>query len=657
MRQCYQELKRPATAPLATIEAAFKPHSLITITERVKDARGNLVWKTWPFDFPTNDGVPGTGHALPSLWDYIEMIVDWMKQVFNGLLHDHSDWADTPFMADLDVPHWWDTIHREIPADGNMTPASVPHQFLDRAQQVAQQHPHASPEFQQHSPSAISWFLEQFIQWFWRRVEPDLSKDDDLRRLWILLDLGQSNIRGMIADDVLIYGLDSLDNQEYRTWLRRHGASDLAVNSHLIQGLYDLAFAYEQGEGTNPSKANFAAGASIRAILRMVFAYQGAIFWKMQAGMGDTVFTPLYQVLKARGVQFKFFHRVANLGLSEDERAIASIALYRQVKLNSADYDPLVSVSGLDCWPSQPRYEQIAADQRQLLIDNQINLESFWTPWKTMGQEEQITLSRANGDFDKVILGISLGALPGICPELLNASKTPTAKAASRKWRSMVQRVQTVQTQAFQLWLKPDLKDLGWQTGISITSDLKGSYSTVMDAYVQPMNTWADMSQLSDRETWPADKAPKNIAYFCGPLQDPQGGIPPASDHAFPAQELTVVTHTVNTFLQQDIGFLWPKSTTPQNPNGLNLNLLVDPKDGIYLRANVDPSERYVLSVAGSTQYRLKAGESGFENLYLAGDWLRCGLNAGCIEAATMGGMQASRVICGYPKTIVGEVD
>ena len=61
-------------------------------------------------------------------------------------------------------------------------------------------------------------------------------------------------------------------------------------------------------------------------------------------------------------------------------------------------------------------------------------------------------------------------------------------------------------------------------------------------------------------------------------------------------------------------------------------NSLVDPEgqpgDGIkhlqsqYWRANIDPSERYVLSLAGSTKYRLKAGESGFDNLYLAGDWV-----------------------------------
>ena len=36
----------------------------------------------------------------------------------------------------------------------------------------------------------------------------------------------------------------------------------------------------------------------------------------MTAGMGDVVFAPLYHALRARGVEFRFFHRVDRLGLT-----------------------------------------------------------------------------------------------------------------------------------------------------------------------------------------------------------------------------------------------------------------------------------------------------------------------------------------------------
>jgi uncharacterized protein with NAD-binding domain and iron-sulfur cluster len=76
-----------------------------------------------------------------------------------------------------------------------------------------------------------------------------------------------------------------------------------------------------------------------------------------------------------------------------------------------------------------------------------------------------------------------------------------------------------------------------------------------------------------------------------------------------------------------------------------------------FWRANIDPSERYVMSVVNSSQYRLATDKTGFNNFYITGDWIQTGLNAGCVEAATMAGMQTSRSICGYPEHISGEKD
>ena len=61
--------------------------------------------------------------------------------------------------------------------------------------------------------------------------------------------------------------------------------------------------------------------------------------------------------------------------------------------------------------------------------------------------------------------------------------------------------------------------------------------------------------------------------------------------------------------------------------------------DSQFWRANVDPSERYVLSLPGTSQYRLAPDETGYENLVFAGDWTRCGLNSGCVEAAVISGL------------------
>jgi hypothetical protein len=66
-----------------------------------------------------------------------------------------------------------------------------------------------------------------------------------------------------------------------------------------------------------------------------------------------------------------------------------------------------------------------------------------------------------------------------------------------------------------------------------------------------------------------------------------------------------------------------------------------------FVRANVDPSDRYVQCVPGSDRYRLRSDESGYDNLFLAGDWTDNGLNAGCIEAAALSGLQAANAVLG----------
>src|SRR5262249_34540868 len=149
----------------------------------------------------------------------------------------------------------------------------------------------------------------------------------------------------------------------------RHGASDLSCNirrSAAIRGLYDLVFAYQNGES---AKSSFATGPALRAIFRMLLCYKGAIFWKMQAGMGDTIFAPIYMVLRDRGVKFCFFHRVDNLALSPDKRSIASIRVGRQVTLKdtSKEYQPITWCKGVPCWPAEPDSAQIVeGDELQL---------------------------------------------------------------------------------------------------------------------------------------------------------------------------------------------------------------------------------------------------------------------------------------------------
>ena len=67
----------------------------------------------------------------------------------------------------------------------------------------------------------------------------------------------------------------------------------------------------------------FAAGLGLQLAARMLFDFKGSIFWRMQAGMGEVVFAPLYEALSRRGVQFRFFHRLDRLEVGDDRTVTA----------------------------------------------------------------------------------------------------------------------------------------------------------------------------------------------------------------------------------------------------------------------------------------------------------------------------------------------
>jgi hypothetical protein len=245
-------------------------------------------------------------------------------------------------------------------------------------------------------------------------------------------------------------------------------------------------------------------------------------------------------------------------------------------------------------------------------------------------------------EFDHVVFGIPLGSLPLVAPRLLFAS--PALRAAAG-------RVGTVATQACQAWFGVDLAALGWAVQ-------PNGQQPVLTGFSDPYDTWAPMDQVLAREDWQPGSAPKSVSYFCSvfPAADP----PRQDDSAYPARSAAQAKANALALLDKRIGALWPAAA-----HGFPWQWLHDPLqaqgkarfDRQYWRANVDPSERYVLSTAGSSGYRPAAGGSGLGNLFLAGDWLRTGIDSGCVEAAVMGGMQASRALSGYPAIIEAESD
>ena len=154
-----------------------------------------------------------------------------------------------------------------------------------------------------------------------------------------------------------------------------------------------------------------------------------------------------------------------------------------------------------------------------------------------------------------------------------------------------------------------------------------------MDAYVDPMNTWADMSQLIPREDWGEEC--RTISYFCGPMV---GDTPPPDRSKTPEEALEEVRTEAWNWLDRLSPPYWPAASVG---GVFDRSILLD----IFYRANIDPSERYVLSVPGSTAARIHPADTGFGNLTIAGDWTVNELNAGCVEAAVTSGILAADAV------------
>jgi len=642
MRQCYEDLGRDASMPLASVEDAFKPCDNLIVYERYNDQ-----WSGWEFKFPRNSLPLGDQSQPVQFWHIAYTALTWLRDhwhAFEAAERVRQTDVDSLIQNDSSQQPFFYRIVEAIRSEVDDLAAGF--QLLERALSVAvpRKLGRSSNRSSDQDRSAMLAMLAQFKSWLWRRVAGNLS-DQESRRFFQMVDYVVTALTGIISDRLLERGFDGVNDETLLQWYQRHGAYPVTLNGPLVRFTYYAAFAFREG---NPLKPDCAAGVALSAMLRMLFTYKTAITFKMQAGMGDTVFAPLYLVLKKRGVKFKFFHAVKKLALSDDKRSISSIEVIPQADLRNGKYDPLISVRGLKCWPNQPRWEQL--NQGSDLKSQGVNFEHQQNPLK----KKHIILRNGN-DFDLVVLGIPVAALAEICGELVKDDGNPDFK-------KMIEHSSTIMTQAFQVWVKRRATDgLGWNF----------EENSIMTGYSDPFDTYSDMSQLICREQWfdgdprnpmrdtapvSDEETPRSVAYFCSALEDKPG------DNQAKAEQRA--KNNALHYLRRQSAAIWPNAMQSEQRLIINWDLLVAPDNAHgeerfnsqFWIANYQPSERYVLTPAGSPKFRLRTDQSGYDNLYLTGDWIdNGGLNVGSIEAAVMAGMQTARHIKGTSDTIAGE--
>jgi uncharacterized protein with NAD-binding domain and iron-sulfur cluster len=618
MRECYAE--RRAIFPdcrFADWRDAFKPAPDIGVADRDGDR-----WSFWLAHFPPGHGQPGdsTEHGPFTVRAYLRQSVMLITELLRSAAPDASGTDGSS------VPRGPDAFASAVGSLLRYGQLATTAALLEAGMFLREAIDGYFPQMFRDGASLPIQILDAMTAAVRRQLDLLVARDAELRRVWQVIDLILAILRGSFRCGLALdaRGFDALNDYDWREWLRGNGAAEESVDSGFLRAIYDLAFAFEDGDVNRP---RLAAGVALRGAMRMFFTYRGALFWRMSAGMGDIVFAPFYQVLKHRGVHFEFFHRLRNVGLSGETPAyVQTLDFDVQASIRGdGEYRPLIEVHNVPSWPAQP-------DFSQLVNGDAIATESrsFEAAWETRRSgTKRLEVMR---DFDFVVLGVSIAALPDVAPELIEREP---------RWREMVRHVKTVPTQAFQVWLRSGVAELGWHRP-----------SVNLAGFVEPFDTWADMSHLIPEESWNGQT--KSIAYFCSVLPDPARNGVAVTEQMHREQHAQVRANAV-AFLDHDVSALWPKAKGPDGRFCREMfaagpdRLHNEGFDGQFWTANINPTDRYVQSLPGSIVYRISPLDMTFDNLTIAGDWTATGLDTGCIESAVISGRLAAHAISCRP--------
>ncbi len=609
-RQAYDELARAGHEQFGRFEEQFV-HRDRVVLEQFFDGR----WTQWPIEFPTNLRRPGEGIARPQPADLAGMLLQWLFHAVAGAegLDRMHECGVFPEYGDQ-VPRWRRRLSRlSAPlVDGGVRAAVV---ALGRARDVWRT---SGPDLEGPRAGlvlALEGLRRVLAAVLGDRVDTRLFA----RRLWILADLAISVTRGLLADRALrrdgYAGVDALDLRE---WLTRWGASALAVESPVITAWYNAIAGYEGGDVRRP---NVSAGVSLGCLSHLMLGYSGSFAYQIVWGIGDSFIAPIYRALALRGVRFAFFHRVWDLVPDPTGSRIESIELERQVDLVEGDplgYRPLVPHDERPVWPDQPDWSQVTGGD-----PGGPRLDSFYAPRRGATVE-----LRAGRDFDAVVSAMGSATYRYYARGLIEQKA---------RWRAIVERLQTVETQSLRLWFTDELPQLGWTHGPPIVS-----------GFAQPFATWEDPTPLLETERWAVP--PRTLAHLFGPLPHPRVYPEPDEDPDYEARQQQHAERDAGAWLDHALGHLWPGAADPSRPPALDPDRLVHRQ----IRANPGPVQAYTMITAGSLAHRPRAEDSGYDNLVLAGDWTRNGFDVGSFEGAVLSGWWASRALSGFPERIDG---
>lgn len=629
----------------ADVDAAFAPEPHIGVAS----CRADGDWQVWSGHFPPMPGRPGEpldAETNPfTWWAYGVRALALVRTLLQSVWAPPNDAAAQARGQGRSRSALDEAVELDFSYDPLRSPAAWVEALTQRARVGALG---ATAALLQGVTLLESWLREsnpqpQMAPRIFRLAEAlaraarlqlaDLAGlDETLRRQTAIVDLVLTILVGLMRDRVVFApeGLDRIDHIDYRDWLLRHGATRAAVESPLITGIYDLVFAYRDGRHDRPA---LSAAQALRGALRMFFTYRGSMFWRMNAGMGDVVFAPLFRVLAAEGVRFRFRHALERIGFDDARAPRRVTALQLRCAGDPAALQPSIGPGGTRHWP---------LDAAGCWLDEAAS------PFPAQAPAHTLEL-REGEHFDAVVLACGIDPFVRACGETASRQARPRSAffKALPAWDAMRREVATVATRSAQVWLAQDLEQMGWDRGPVVVAGLGADKPATPQ---RGWETWADMSHLLGTERahrqgvhgGDAGQA-RSLAYLCSVMPDADVDS---------ARRSTL--RDLKAALDSGLRPYWPGAWGPARASALDHLVSADGRsvgpghlDEQVLSLNLEGSERYTQALPGSGRARVSPLDATLANATIAGDWTDAGFNGGCVETAVMSGLLAAHAISG----------
>jgi len=451
---------------------------------------------------------------------------------------------------------------------------------------------------------------------------------DPHRRLGLRAEFLKILLRGIRDDDIESKGFISIDHMDFDQWLDKHGASIELMKSPLVVSTINLSFQYPEGDLAK--KPIMSASSYVQWVLRLL-VYMESPYLLFAAGTGETLITPLYQVLKGRGVKFEFFHALTDVIYDPDSKKVVHVNMLHQAETrDDREYAPLIKAQELDAWPNAPLYDQLKSTPKLTEVDLEAPSEvPFGSP----------TTLQADKDFDELILAIPPRSIQKSAETLCNNNVN---------WDLTATQMATTSTQALQIWTTKSVADL---SEVRDHFFLSGNFRTGFHGHV-------DFSKYLEFEDWDPktvdwdQREVKGLIYFCGVLKNP-GIIGNLTRRESANLVAGLNAKSMLTAVGVDIfpGGTLQASFPAAHPDVFdftNLYVLDKSLEGAdrlneqYFRGNVLPSEQYTQCPPKTQSLRINPLQPGVVNMTGAGDWVDTGLNVGSVEGSVIGGMLAA---------------